>query len=368
MNEKPIPYTALALQVGEVKDRLMAAVSRVLDSGNYILGPEVSQFERSFADYCEAKYSLGMDNGTHALILVMKAMGIGPGHEVITAPNSFLASASSIALTGAKPVFVDVQDDLNLDPEKIEAAITPRTRAVMPVHLTGRPARMDQILEIARRHGLKVIEDAAQAVGARYKGRRVGGIGDAACYSLHPMKNLHAFGDGGMTTTNNKELHELLLKARNHGLVDRNRVEFWSYNSRLDEIQAAMLNVQMTELDRWTEERRRMAFRYNEQLRACVQVPDEGPGEYCVYQTYVIQTDRRDALQSYLNENQVDAKVHYPIPIHLQEAAKNLGYSASDFPVTARTNKRILSLPLYQGMTAAQQDRIIHLIQTFHKG
>lgn len=362
-----VPYTALGIEASEIKKDLMNAVEAVLDSGRYILGPEVSAFEREFADYCQAQWSVGLASGTDALHLVLRGLCLKAGDEVITAPNSFIASASSIVLAGAKPVFADIGPDLNIDPDCIEAAVTPRTRAIMPVHLTGRPARMSRILEIAGRHDLFVLEDAAQAVGAQLHGRRVGSWGHAACFSMHPLKNLHAFGDAGMVTTNDQNLCEHLRKSRNHGLRNRDECDFWSFNSRLDEAQAAVLRVQLRHLARWTEERRSLAFRYNQLLKPYVMVPEESPGEYCVYQTYVVQTERRDALRQHLNENGVEALVHYPTPIHLQPAAKALGYSAADFPNAMKAAARILSLPLYPSLTHAQQDRVAELVADFYK-
>jgi dTDP-4-amino-4,6-dideoxygalactose transaminase len=362
-----VPYTALSQQASEIKHELLKAVEGVIDSGRYILGPEVSNFEREFAEYCQSTYAIGIDNGTSALHLVLRALALKENDEVITAPNSFIASASSIALAGARPVFADIGDDLNIDPECLEAAITPRTKAIMPVHLTGRPAKMNQILEIAKRHNLFVLEDAAQAVGGRLDGRRVGSLGDAAGFSLHPLKNLHAFGDGGMITTTRPELLEHLMRARNHGLRNRDECDFWSFNCRLDEMQAAMLRVQLRYLDSQTEERRRLAFRYNDLLRDFVTVPDENPGEYCVYQTYVVQASRRDELRQFLNEHGVEALVHYATPIHLQTAANDLGYKAEDFPVTMRAASRIMSLPLYPGLSHEQQDRVAELISNFYQ-
>jgi dTDP-4-amino-4,6-dideoxygalactose transaminase len=227
---------------------------------------------------------------------------------------------------------------------------------------------MRDILDVARRRGLFVLEDAAQAVGAKLDGRPVGGWGDAATFSLHPLKNLHAYGDAGMVTSNDEPTIDRLTLARNHGLRNRDTCEFWSYNCRLDEVHAAMLRVQMRHLDEWTEERRRLAFRYNDLLRPYVTVPDEAPGEYCVYQTYMIQADDRDRLQQHLQANGVEALIHYATPIHLQPAARDLGYTAADFPVAARVVSRILSLPLYPGLTDAQQDRVAELISTFYGG
>jgi dTDP-4-amino-4,6-dideoxygalactose transaminase len=322
-----VPYTALAQQAAAIKPDLLRAVESVIDSGRYILGPEVGAFEQEFAAYCGASHALGLSNGTDALHLALSALGVKAGDEVITAPNSFLASAATIAIVGATPVFADISSDLNIDPQAIEAAITPRTRGIIPVHLTGRPARMPEILDLAKRHGLFVLEDAAQAVGANRDGTRVGAWGDAATFSLHPLKNLHAYGDAGMVTTNRAEIADRLRLSRNHGLRGRDACEFWSYNCRLDEIHAAMLRIQLRHLDEWTEARRARAFRYNDGLRRWVTVPDEVPGEYCVYQTYMIQADDRDALKQYLNDNGVEALIHYPTPIHAQPAAASLGYA-----------------------------------------
>ena len=362
-----IPYTALAAEASLEKKELMRAVETVLDSGRYVLGPEVKAFEQEFADHCQTEFAIGVASGTCALHLVLRSLGLNEGEEVITAPNSFIASASTIALAGAKPVFVDICKDGNLDPAKLEDAINDRTRGIVPVHLTGRPARMTDILEIAGRHDLFVLEDAAQSLGASLDGKRVGSWGNAACFSLHPLKNLHAFGDGGMVTSGNPDLIAHLSKSRNHGLADREQCDFWGFNCRLDEMQAAMLRVQLRRLDDWTATRRTLALRYNDLLRPYVDVPDEGPGEHCVFQTYVIKAERRDELRIFLNENGVEALVHYATPIHLQPAAVDLGYTAADFPETMDHVGKILSLPLYPMLTHAQQDRVAELISSFYQ-
>ena len=367
MSSYAVPYSALATEAALVKAELLQAVGSVLDSGRYILGPEVAAFEREFADYCQVKFSAGIANGTCALHLVLRGIGLEAGDEVITAPNSFIASASAVSLAGAKPVFVDIGSDGNMDPQKLEAAITKRTRAIIPVHLTGRPAKMKDILHIAQRRDLFVLEDAAQAVGASLHGKRVGSWGHAACFSLHPLKNLHAFGDGGMVTSQDPELLAKLVKSRNHGLANREQCDFWSFNCRLDEVQAAMLRVQLRHLDAWTAARRSLALRYNDLLRPYVEVPDEGPGEHCVFQTYVIKSSKRDDLKRYLNEHGVEALIHYATPIHLQPAAKDLGYSAADFPNTMEHVGKIISLPLYPTLTHAQQDRVVELISSFYQ-
>jgi len=361
-----IPYVNLGILAKEIMPALLAKTQAVLESGWYILGPEVTKFEEDFARYCGAKYAVGVSNGTSALYLVLKALDLQKDDEVITVPNSFIATVGAIELAGAKAVLVDSSDDLNIDPERIAAAITPKTKAIIPVHLTGRPAKMPAIMELAKKRDLFVLEDSAQAVGAALQGKRAGAWGHASGFSLHPLKNLHAFGDAGVITTNEAWLYEKLRKARNLGFKNRDECEFFSSNERLDELHAGLLNVQMPHLDRWTEERRRLAMRYNGELRALVAVPEEAAGETCVYQTYVVQAPKRDELLTYLVENGVDAKVHYPIPIHLQESSRHLGYKAEDFPTLHRCLGKILSLPCYPGLTTGQQDRVISLIRSFY--
>lgn len=362
-----IPYINLTEPHRRLKAELLEAVGRVLDCGGFILGEEVAAFEKEFAAYCGTRYAVGVANGTDAITLALKALGIGPGDEVITAPNSFLASASGIALAGARPVFVDVRDDFNLDPSLLEAAITPRTRAILPVHLTGRPADMDAILAVARKHKLAVVEDAAQAVGARYRNQRVGSFGVAGCFSLHPLKNLSACGDGGVITTNDEAVYRHLLKARNHGLRSRDECEFWSLNSRLDALQAALVRVKLPHLDAWTEARRRNAAFYRERLGKVAQTPTELAHEFCVYHTFIIQTDRRDELQRHLAERGIETKIHYPIAIHAQDAARSLGYRPGSFPVAERQVGRILSLPVFPELTAAQLEAVATAVCSFYR-
>lgn len=367
ITKQTVPFVNLGVEAMSVREDLLKACEKVILGGHYILGPELDAFEKEFANYCGAQESVGISNGTHALMLALRACGVTTGDEVITSPNSFLASASAIALVGAKPVFADIHEDGNIDPGHLERAITSRTKALLPVHLTGRLARMPEIMEIAKKYKLKVIEDACQAVGADLDGKRAGSWGDLAAFSLHPLKNLRAIGDGGMITINNEELGQNIRRDRNHGLVDREKSLSWGYNARLDELQAAMLRVQLRHLDAWTEQRRKLALRMNDLLRSYVEVPDEGPGEKCVYQTYVIKADRRDQLLAYLKENGVSALVHYATPIHLQPAAHSLGYSAGDFPVTMKHVSRIISLPLYSSMKHEQQDYLSELVRNFYK-
>lgn len=361
-----VPYTAFAAQIAPIKAQLIAAIDRVIDSGRYILGPSIAELEKRLADYLDVRHVVAMSSGTSALELVLKALGTGPGQEVITVPNSFVATAAAIATLGSTPVFVDVAGDMNLDPSNLEAAITPRTTGIIVVHLTGRPAKMPAIMRIARQHGLFVVEDSAQAIGASLNGRAVGGFADAGAFSCHPLKNLFAFGDSGFVAVNDDDLHNRLSMSRSHGMSDRETCEFWAHNARMDELHAAMLLVNFTQLRSWIERRRELAFRYNERLKPYVAVPEEGPGEYCVYQTYMIQADRRDALQSHLRQDGIEALTHYRVPLHLQPAARDLKYHDGSFPVAERCCESILSLPLYPTLTEAQQDYVVDSISRFY--
>ena len=361
-----VPYTDFPAQNAGVREELRGAFDEVLDSGHYIQGPNVAAFEREFAEFCEAPYATGVATGPCSLHLVLRSMGVGPGDEVITAPNSFFASAAAISLVGAKIVFADVNEDSNIDPDAIEAAITDRTKAIMPVHLTGRPVDMLRIQAIADAHGLGILEDAAQAVGSSFRGQKVGSWGTAASFSLHPLKSLHAFGDAGILTARDERIIQDVALRKNHGLVDRGTCAEWSFNCRLDEVQAALLRVQLRNVDAKIAERRRLAHRYHEFLRDHVVVPEEREGEIHTYQTYLIQAGDRDALQAHLRANGVETIVHYATPLHLQPAAADLGYGAGSFPVTERLSDSILSLPLFPGMTAEQQDRVVTEIASFY--
>lgn len=363
-----IPYVDLAAQNNLVKNELIEAVSNVINSGQYVLGPEVIKFEKLFAEYVGTKYAVGVGNGTDALFLALKAVNVGKGDEVITAPNSFLASASAIALAGATPVFVDVREDFNLDPELLKRSITKNTRAIIPIHLTGRPADMHTILKIAKNYQLYVIEDAAQAVGAKYHGQRVGSFGTAGCFSLHPLKNLSACGDAGIITTNKESIYRFLINARNHGLSNVNQCKHWSINSRLDALHAATLSVKLKYLDAWTNARRSIAGYYQKHLPTDIQVPIEQSHEYCVYQTFVVQADQRDDLQKFLTKRGVNTKIHYPVPIHLQEAAAYLGYRQGDFPVAERHAQRILSLPVYPDLKKEQLEYVVNVLYEYFEG
>jgi dTDP-4-amino-4,6-dideoxygalactose transaminase len=364
-----VPYINLGLQHKDIKQEILQSIGVLLDSGQFILGEESQKFEKSFAQLSGTKYALGVANGTDALFLSLIALGIGKGDEVITAPNSYLASASSIAIAGATPVFADVRDDFNLDPERVLAAITPKTKAIIAVHLTGRPAPMDELLEIAKKHNLHIIEDCAQAVSATYKGKPVGSIGITGCFSLHPLKNLAACGDGGVITTNDDKLYEFLTKARNHGLKSRDECAFWSYNSRLDNLQAAILNVKLKELDKWTARRREIAAIYQQKLKGLpIILPVDKAHEHAVYHTFIIQTEKRDELKQFLGEQGIDTKIHYPVAIHMQEAAAKLGYKAGSFPVTEKQTQTILSLPVFAELSNEQVNHVADsIVKFYHK-
>ncbi len=363
-----VPYIQLGAQYAGIKAEILDKIGSLLDSGQFILGDEVSAFETAFAKLCGTKYAVGVANGTDALFLSLRGIGLEPGDEVITAPNSYLASASSIALAGGVIRFADVRSDYNIDPEKLSLAITPKTKAVIAVHLTGKPADMDAIQSICSKHDIALIEDCAQAVGAEYHGKPVGSFGVSGCFSLHPLKNLSACGDAGIITTNDDNLYAYLIKARNHGLKSRDECEFWSYNSRIDALQAAILNVKLKELDRWTSRRREIASMYRKGLSGLpLQLPLEGENEKAVYHTFIIQSKERDSLKEYLLNQGVDTKIHYPISIYQQEAASTLPYKTGDFPETDRQTREILSLPVYPELTNDQVRVVIDSIKEFYK-
>ena len=363
-----VPYVDLGTQHSPIKDELLNAVSQVLDHGMFILGQEVEELERQFAAVCGVDFAVGVNSGTDALILSLKALGVGLGDEVITVVNSFVASTSCINLVGATPVLVDVRDDMNIDPALIEAAITPKTKAILPVHITGRPADMDQIMDIAERHDLYVIEDCAQSVGAKYNGRPVGSIGITGCYSLHPLKTLNACGDGGIITTNDPVIYQELKYLRNHGLKTREDCIMWGLNSRLDTMQAAMLLVKMKYLDEWTEKRRSNARYYQEHLAEVeeIQLPSDDESEWAVYHTFVIQASNRDQLKEHLAKKHIRTVVSYPTPIHLQPAAAVLPYSFGSFPIAERQAERMLNLPVSSELDVHQLEYVVDNIKSFY--
>lgn len=365
-----VPYVDLVAQHQALRTELLEAVDQVLGHAQFVLGPEVGVLEAEVAALCGTSEAVAVNSGTDALVLALRVLGVDPGDEVITVPNSFVASASAIGLVGARPVFVDVGEDYNLDPAGLPAALTPRTRAILPVHLTGCPADMDPILSFARAHGLFVVEDCAQAIGARYRGQRVGSLGDLGCFSLHPLKNLNACGDGGLITLNDPDHAAQLRRMRNLGLVSRGVCGAWSGNSRLDEIQAAMVLVKLRYLPLWTFRRRDNAAFYRQALADLseVRLPLELPDREAVYHTFVIQAERREALAEYLAARGVGSAIHYPVPIHLQPCARTLNYKAGDFPRTEAMADRILSLPIYPELSDEKRVHVADAIRGFYRG
>lgn len=362
-----IAYVDLGLQHAKLSAEIFAAISAVMESGQFILGPQVFEFERAVAQLCNTQEAVALNSGTDALILSLKALGIGPGDEVITVPNSFVASTSCIELVGAKPVFVDVRDDYNLDPEQLGSVLTHKTKAILPVHLTGRPADLFPILSFAKKHNLFVIEDCAQAIQAEYHGGRVGSFGNAGCFSLHPLKTLNALGDGGFVTTNDVEFAKKLRLYRNIGLETRENCVVWASNSRLDTVQAAILLVKLKYLDQWTEARRRNAELYRSLLTGVqnIQMPVEKSYEKSVYHTFVILAERRDALKTYLENLGIGTAIHYPIPIHRQTVCREQAHLS--FPVVEYQSRRILSLPIHQDLELRQIEQVAEAIKTFYK-
>lgn len=364
---KRISYMPLADQYRDEASAIHDIVTRIFSEGLFINGPSVTLLEKEIAEFCGTTYAVCLNSGTDALILGMKALGIGPGDEVITPPNSFVASTSSIALCGATPVFADVREDQNIDPVAIEKAITPRTKAIMAVHLTGRIAQMNDILAIAKKHNLFVIEDAAQSFGSMYHDKRSGSFGDIACFSAHPLKNFNGVGDGGFLTTNHKAIVDRLMLLRNHGLVDRDHVKEWGVVSRLDTFRAEILRLRLKTVSEIIKKRRENVAFYRELLdKEHVFIPPCKPYEFNSFQTFVIQVAHRDKLKAFLNDNGVDCSIHYPIPIHCQEAARYLGYKEGDFPTTEAQAKRILSVPAHQYMTQDDVQYVAGLINSFY--
>jgi dTDP-4-amino-4,6-dideoxygalactose transaminase len=365
-----IPFVDLKAQYISIKDEINTAVAGVLESTQFILGNEVTAFEEEFAHYCGADYGIAVNTGTSALHLALMANGIGPGDEVITVPFTFVATVAAIGYTGATPVFVDIDPvSYTLDVTQVEKAITERTKAILPVHLYGQPADMDPILEIARRYGLTVIEDAAQAHRAEYKGRRVGGIGDLGCFSFYPGKNLGAYGEGGMVVTNNPEYARTIQMLRDWGQEQRYQHVLKGYNYRMDGLQGAILRVKLRHLDAWTDARRAHAERYDALLaNSGVQTPTVMPYSHHVYHIYAVQTQQRELLQQKLNEQGIQTGIHYPIPVHLQAAYSDLGYKLGDFPHSEQAAGRVLSLPMHAELTSAQIHTVAESLQSVLQG
>jgi dTDP-4-amino-4,6-dideoxygalactose transaminase len=364
MGEPVIPLVDLKAQYRDLKAEVDAAIVAVLESGHFILGPEVQAFEHEFGAYCDTAHAVGLNSGTSALHLALLAAGVGHGDEVITAAFTFVATVAAIEYTGAHAVLADIDPDtLTIEPDRLEAAISPRTKAIIPVHLYGRPADMDPILSIARARNLVVVEDAAQAHGAEYKGRRAGSMGDMGCFSFYPGKNLGAFGDGGAVTTDNEEYARTVRLLRDWGAERKYLHVAKGYNFRLDEIQAAILRVKLRRLEAWTELRRKHAAAYDSLLsEAPVRLPAQAPDARHVYHLYVLRTKERARVLAELHAGGIQAGIHYPTPVHLQPAYANLGYRRGDFPVSELAADEVLSLPLYPELTAGALDRVARAV------
>jgi dTDP-4-amino-4,6-dideoxygalactose transaminase len=361
-----IPFLDLRSVNGVYAAALSEAFARVLDSGRYILGEEVYAFEREFADYCETKHAIGVSNGLDALHIILRAYGIGHGDEVIVPSNTFIATWLAVTYTGAKPVPVEPNEiTFNLDPSLIEAAVTPRTRAIIPVHLYGQPADMDSIIEISEKHKLLVIEDAAQAHGAKYKGRKVGSLGHAAAFSFYPGKNLGALGDAGAVTTNDNKLAEKVRLLLNYGSRSKYLNEEKGFNCRLDELQAAFLRVKLKHLDYEISRREIIASIYTEGLNR-LRVPMVPMGVNPVWHLYVVRSNRRDDLQQWLTNFQIGTLVHYPTPPHLQPAYKDLNYKIGDFPLSEKIHREVLSLPMSPTLSGLDAERVVEVCNSFY--
>ncbi|HEY1303109.1 MAG TPA: DegT/DnrJ/EryC1/StrS family aminotransferase [Vicinamibacterales bacterium] len=364
-----VAFVDLVAQHSSIDAELTAATARVLRDAEFILGRDVGDFEGAFAKYCGCQHAVGVDSGTSALELALRAYGIGPGDEVILPANTFIATALAVSCAGATPVLADIDPlTYTLDVSRVADAITPRTRAVLPVHLYGQPADMDPILDLAREHALVVIEDACQAHGAEYKGRRVGSLGHAAAFSFYPSKNLGACGDGGIVVTRDPDVARSLQMLRNYGQERKYHHLTIGFNRRLDNLQAALLTIKLKHLDAWNDARRRRAERYSSLLGDAVVVPRVAAYANPVWHLYVIQSDDRDRLQACLNERGIATGIHYPIPIHLQPAYSGLGYRKGDFPITEGIADRILSLPMYPELPVDAVEEVARAVRAFVAG
>ncbi|MBB6450008.1 hypothetical protein HNR44_001986 [Geomicrobium halophilum] len=366
VDDSRIPMVDLQKELNFLKPQMMQEMEEVLESGRYILGPKCLAFEKKVTEYVGTKHAVGVANGTDALYLALRALDIGPEDEVITTPFTFFASGETIAEVGAKPVFVDINaDSYNIDPNKIEEAITPKTKAIIVVHLFGKGADMKEIMKLAKNYQLRVIEDACQAIGTEVDGRRAGAIGDIGCFSFFPSKSLGAFGDAGMIVTNDDVLYEKVYELRNHGSKTKYYHRSIGINSRLDELQAAILLVKLNYLDRFLYKRKEIAKRYTEMLSSYVKTPAEGRGRVHTYHQYCIELQERDHLAEALDEKGISSAIYYPVPLHLQEAFQYLSYQEGDFPISEKVSKQILALPIFPELSEPLQDKIVDAVSKF---
>ncbi len=367
MNNGAVPYLDLAAQMRPLRKEIDAAIARTLDNCSFCLGPDVAQFEKDFARFCGAEHCVAFNSGTSALHIAMLLLNIGRDDEVITTPSSFVATSWAISYVGARPVYVDVDDaTFNLDPKLVERAITPRTKAVLPVHLYGQSADLEPLLEICGRHKLPLVEDAAQAHGATYQGKVIGTFGAMSCFSFYPGKNLGAYGEGGALVTNNAAYAARARALREHGSTKRYYHDEIGFNYRMEGIQGAVLGIKLKHLDSWTEGRRRVARRYAELLADTpLQLPKEAAYGQSAWHLYVVRHPDRDALKKRLEENHIGCALHYPLPLHLQKAYAHLGYKEGDFPVAEKAARQCLSLPIFPELTEAQIQRVSKVIHEF---
>jgi dTDP-4-amino-4,6-dideoxygalactose transaminase len=365
----PIPYLDLKAQLKPLRGEIDAAIARTIDNCSFCLGPDVAQFEKDFARFCGVAHCVGFNSGTSALHVAMKLLNLGPGDEVITTPFTFVATSWAISYVGARPVYVDIEDaTFNLDPGKLERAITPRTKAVVPVHLYGQPFNAGAIGEICRRHHLPLVEDAAQSHGAKYRGQKVGTFGEVGCFSFYPGKNLGACGEGGALVTNNADYAKRARSLREHGSSVRYYHDEVGFNYRMEGIQGAVLGVKLKHLEQWTRERRRVAKRYGELLAETpLQLPREAEFAESVWHLYVVRHPRRDELKKELEANAIGCALHYPVPLHLQKCYAALGYRAGDLPNAEKAARECLSLPIYPELTDAQIQRVASVIKNFFR-
>lgn len=363
-----VPFVDLSRIHDPIMHEIDKGIKEVVKKGDFILGNKVEEFEKNFANYCGVKHAAGVSTGTDAIELALRAFNIGQGDEVITAPSSFIASASAIYAAGATPVFADVQlKSSNIDPKEIKKRITKKTKAILPVHLYGNPADMDEILDIAKEYNLKVIEDACQAHGAKYKGKKIGSLGDASVFSFYPSKNLGCFGDGGIVVSNNSDVIDKVKMLRNYGQSKKYYHDFYAFNKRLDTIQAVILDIKLPHIDIWNDSRIEAAKKLNEGLDGIIETPEISGDKKAVFHIYAIRVDsERDKLKTYLDSRNVGTGLHYPIPIHLQKAFSILEYKKGDFPNTENLAQKELSLPMFPFMNNEEINYIIDSIREFY--
>ncbi|RHW37263.1 DegT/DnrJ/EryC1/StrS family aminotransferase [Neobacillus notoginsengisoli] len=366
-----VPMLDLSEQYQGLRTEILESMDEVMSSSRFILGKHVKKLENDIAQYSNVAHGIGCANGSDAIHIALQAAGVGPGDEVITTPFTFFATGGAIVRAGATPVYVDIDPEtFNIDPAKVEEAVTEKTKAVIPVHLYGQMADMERLAEIAEKYGLAIVEDAAQAIGAKQNGKSVGEMGTAATYSFFPTKNLGAYGDGGMIVTNNEDLAEKMRVIRVHGSKPKYYHHVLGYNSRLDELQAAVLNIKFPHLDKWSENRREKAATYTrllkERLGDAIVTPFEKEGYYHVFHQYTIRVDKRDELQAYLNEQGVSTMIYYPLPLHVQPVFKDLGYREGDLPISEKAAREALSLPMFPELKLEQQEYVVEKIAEFY--